>query len=249
MRFTWYNPERRQRERGVFKVMKPYVRDYFAEDMDLLARLAKDLGSKHHAYGFAEHTFHADPHAGNLLYNKQTGVLTLLDWALTGHITEEERRKAALLFLMLLLRDSQGICGVIESLSQGARKRSRRQPKVIREQVRKFFEERPLTRIPGAADVVDLLERIAWQGVRLPTHLVMLRKALFTLDGILHDIAGSGVNMELVMVQRLLQNWLANPIRIGWPLALGDWIELGLSTMLYGSRLVAGGVQLVAAAA
>ena len=97
--------------------------------------------------------------------------------------------------------------------------------------------------------MVDLLERIAWQGVRLPTHLVMLRKALFTLDGILHDIAGSGVNMELVMVQRLLQNWLANPIRIGWPLALGDWIELGLSTMLYGSRLVAGGVQLVAAAA
>jgi len=51
------------------------------------------------------------------------------------------------------------------------------------------------------------------------------------------------------MVQRLLHNWLANPIRIGWPLALGDWIELGLSTMLYGSRLVAGGVQLVAAAA
>lgn len=45
VRFTWYNPERRQRERGVFKVMKPYVRDYFAEDLDLLARLAKHLGS------------------------------------------------------------------------------------------------------------------------------------------------------------------------------------------------------------
>ena len=38
MRFTWYNPERRQRERGVFKVMKPYVATYFAEDMDLLAQ-------------------------------------------------------------------------------------------------------------------------------------------------------------------------------------------------------------------
>ena len=55
MRFTWYNPERRQRERGVFKVMKPYVAAYFAEDMDLLARLAAHLGSKHQEYGFAEH--------------------------------------------------------------------------------------------------------------------------------------------------------------------------------------------------
>jgi hypothetical protein len=96
--------------------------------------------------------------------------------------------------------------------------------------------------------VVDLLERIAWQGVRLPTQLVMLRKALFTLDGILHDIAGSSVNMELVMVQRLLQNWLANPIRIGWPLALGDWVELCWSTMLYGGRLVVGGLQQVVVA-
>jgi len=51
------------------------------------------------------------------------------------------------------------------------------------------------------------------------------------------------------MVQRLLQNWLANPIRIGWPLRLRDWIELGWSTMLYGGRLVVGGLQQVAAGA
>jgi ubiquinone biosynthesis protein len=348
VQFTWYNPQRRHRERGVFKVMKPHVRDYFAEDMDLLARLAKHLGSKHRAYGFAEHTipdtfndvrrllehevefvreqenlqqasrfyssarfvriprvilplctsrvtalteehgkkittgvtrmprwrrarmaerlieavvafpllapgreslFHADPHAGNLLYNQRTGRLTLLDWALTSQITDEERRKFVLLFLMILLRDSQGVCGVIETLRQGARKPDRRQAQVIREQVRLFFEERPLIRIPGAADMVDLLERIAWQGVRLPTHLIMLRKALFTLDGILHDIGGPSVNMEVVLVQRLLQNWLENPMRIGWPLVLGDWIELWWSTMQYASRLVVGGLQQVAAGA
>jgi len=347
VRFTWYNPERRQRERGVFKVMKPYVRAYFAEDMALLARLAKHLGSKHDEYGFAEHTlpetfddvrrllqhevefvreqtnlqeasrfyssakfvhiphviqplctstitalseehgkkittavagmprwrrgriaeqlieavvavplltpgmncmFHADPHAGNLLYNKRTRVLTLLDWALTGHITEEQRRQFALLFLMILLRDSQGICEVIEALSP-ARRRSRRQARVIREQVTQFFGAQPLARVPGAVDVVDLLERIAWQGVRLPTHLVMLRKALFTLEGILHEIAGSSVSMEWVMAQRLLQNWLENPTHLGWPLSLRDWIAVYWSAMLYGSRLAIGGLQHVAAGA
>lgn len=216
VRFTWHNPQRRRREHGVFKVMKPYVAAYFAEDMDLLARLASHLGSKHQEYGFAEHIlpetfndvrrllkhevefvreqanlrkasrvyrygksiqiphvirplctstitalteehgekittavaglpncrrdriaeqlieavvavplltpggnamFHADPHAGNLLYNKRTGILTLLDWALTGHVTEEQQQQFAMLFLMVCLRDSRGVCKVIEAIS------------------------------------------------------------------------------------------------------------------------------------
>ena len=222
VRFTWYNPQHRQREHGVFKVMKPYVAAYFAEDMDLLARLAAHLGARHQEYGFAEKTlpetfndvrrllkhevefareqanlqkaarlyrseklihiphviqplctstitalteergekittavgglpkwrrariaqqlieavvaiplftlgqksmFHADPHAGNLLYDKRTGILTLLDWALIGQITEEQQRQFAMLFLMILLRDSPGVCQVIEALSVGKRKR------------------------------------------------------------------------------------------------------------------------------
>ena len=55
VRFTWYNPKTRTREQGVFKVLKPYIREYFAEEMDLLARLAEHLGTKHEEYGFAEH--------------------------------------------------------------------------------------------------------------------------------------------------------------------------------------------------
>ena len=344
VRFTWYNPQRRQREHGVFKVMKPYVAAYFAEDMDLLARLAAHLGSKHQEYGFAEHTlpetfndvrrllkhevefvreqanlrkasrvyssgksihiphvirplctstitalteehgekittavaglpnsrrdriaeqlieavvavplltpgknsmFHADPHAGNLLYDKQTGILTLLDWALTGHITEEQRRQFAMLFLMIFLRDSHRVCKVIEALCVPERKRSSRQTRVIREQVTQFFDRKPLVRIPRVVDVIDLLERIAWQGVRLPSHLVMLRKVLFTLDGILHDIAGSTISMEFVVAQCLLQKWLENPTDLGWPLSLRDWVELYWSAMFYGTRLATAGLQQV----
>lgn len=335
MRFTWYNPERRRRERGVFKVMKPYVPDCFAEDMDLLARLAMHLGSKHDEYGFAEHVlpetfndvrrllqhevefvreqanlqkasrvytsvrsihiprvirplctptitalteesgekitkavagmpnwrrvriaerlidaviavpllttgtngmFHADPHAGNLLYDRRTKTLTLLDWALTGHITEEQRRQGALLFVMILLRDSQGVCEVIEALSAGRRKGRPSQSRIIREQVTRFFDEQPLTRIPRVKDVVDLLERIAWQGVRLPNHLVMLRKVLFTLDGILHDIASASVSMEFLMVQRLLEEWLKNPAQLGWPLSLRDWVAVYWRAVLHPCR-------------
>jgi ubiquinone biosynthesis protein len=55
IRFTWRNPETRKRERGVFKVLKPHIPEYFAEDMDYLQRLAEFFGDRHHTYGFAPH--------------------------------------------------------------------------------------------------------------------------------------------------------------------------------------------------
>jgi ubiquinone biosynthesis protein len=52
VRFTWRNPDSGRRERGVFKVLKPHIPDYFAEDMDYLQRLAEYFGDQHHTYGF-----------------------------------------------------------------------------------------------------------------------------------------------------------------------------------------------------
>ncbi|MFZ3266544.1 MAG: AarF/UbiB family protein [Terriglobales bacterium] len=52
MRFTWHNPESGRRERGVFKVLKPHIPEYFAEDMDYLQGLAQYFGDRHHSYGF-----------------------------------------------------------------------------------------------------------------------------------------------------------------------------------------------------
>jgi len=55
IRFTWKNPEKGRRERGVFKVLKPHLREYFAEDMDYLQGLAEYFGDRHHTYGFPAH--------------------------------------------------------------------------------------------------------------------------------------------------------------------------------------------------
>ncbi|MGC2323611.1 MAG: hypothetical protein WA463_13370, partial [Terriglobales bacterium] len=49
--FTWRNPQSGKRERGVFKVMKPHIPVYFAEDMELLQGLAKHFGRRHREYG------------------------------------------------------------------------------------------------------------------------------------------------------------------------------------------------------
>ncbi len=55
VRFTWRNPDTGRRERGVFKVLKPHIPKYFAEDMDYLQGLAQYFGDRHHSYGFPAH--------------------------------------------------------------------------------------------------------------------------------------------------------------------------------------------------
>ncbi|MGO9650439.1 MAG: hypothetical protein ACLPOO_20600, partial [Terriglobales bacterium] len=51
VRFSWRNPATRKRERGVFKVLKPHIPEYFAEDMDYLQGLAQYFSDQQHNYG------------------------------------------------------------------------------------------------------------------------------------------------------------------------------------------------------
>ena len=53
VRFTWRDPESGKRERGVFKVLKSHIPEYFAEDMDYLKGLAQYFGDPQRNYGFS----------------------------------------------------------------------------------------------------------------------------------------------------------------------------------------------------
>jgi len=323
VRFTWRNPANGERERGVFKVLKPYVSACFAEDLELLQQLAHFLADKHPEYGRAlpetimevrrllEHevdfvreqatlvqaariyqgvrgvrvprlieplstatitalseeegvkvtaaladasgsarrraaeqliealiavplfargeqsVFHADPHAGNLLYDERTGELVLLDWALTESLTRDERRHVAILAVMLGLRDPVGICGEIEALAVG-RRLSPAHRGFMREHVDRFIGQLPLTHLPSSMDAMRLLDRLALEGIRFPSGLMMFRKVLFTLDGILHDIAAPHLWMDLTLARHMLARS---------PLSLIDWIGVEASALLYGGRL------------
>jgi ubiquinone biosynthesis protein len=171
--------------------------------------------------------FHADPHAGNLLYDARTGEIVLLDWALTESLTREQRRHTALLAVMLGLRDPVGVCGEIESLALG-RRLSPAHQSFMREHVNRFIGQLPFGRLPSSLDAMRLLDRLALEGIRFPPALMMFRKVLFTLDGILHDIAAPGLRMDLILARYMLARS---------PLSLIDWIGVEASALLYGGRL------------
>ena len=50
LRFTWRNPTTKQQEQGVFKVLKPYIATYFAEELQLLRGLAVYIHENRAAY-------------------------------------------------------------------------------------------------------------------------------------------------------------------------------------------------------
>jgi ubiquinone biosynthesis protein len=335
VRFSWLNPKTSRRERGVFKVIKSYIPECFAEDMRILQELA-DFFGKHRDYGFSPHLipdtfrkvrrhlqhevdfpgeqaslleareayrsvrglripevitplctskitalseehgmkitsaarhlgpgerrgmaeqlitavvgfplfsakpdaiFHADPHAGNLLYNLHTHELTLLDWALVERLSREQRRHLMLLFVAVALRNPASATGEIEALSQHGSAHSMREARLMRETVTTFVEELPLARMPRAIDAMNLLERAALSGVRFPSSLVMFSKVLFTLDGIVDEIQGSDESLDLAIIRQAIRGWVKSPQKLWTPLKPADWIAMEFSALLYCGRL------------
>jgi ubiquinone biosynthesis protein len=335
VRFTWVNPETGQRERGVFKVLKPYIPNFFAEDMEILQGLADHFASKLDDYGLRgdvladtftkvrrrlEHEvdfpaeqrtledafrmygptskvrvprpikqlctqritamseeyglkvtavvrrmsrwersrladklmealvvrplfsndeyalFHADPHAGNLLYDRRTGRLAILDWALTERLSRGHRRSLALLVGFVALRNSPAAVRQIEALQQVANKNGSRTVK-INEFVSQYIDELPIAKIPSLSDSMLLLEKLALNGVKFPAPLIMLSKVLLTLDGVVHDLGGSHANVGLSIAQYLLTRSFADRKIVASPLQPRDWISLEFSALMLTGRL------------
>jgi ubiquinone biosynthesis protein len=180
--------------------------------------------------------FHADPHAGNILYDKRSNELVILDWALTERLTLEQRKSVFLLVVMLILRDSSGVSSAIEQLClRGAKNRWAR--RVIREHVAGLLDRLPLTKWPGAMDAMRLLDKIAMEGVHFPTALLMFRKASFTLKGVLEDIAGSSERIDSVVAGYALAHCGDAVARLFSMLSLRDLMVLDWSALTLTSRL------------
>jgi len=328
LRFSWNHPGR-ERQDGVFKVMKPHVPANFAEDMQLLQKLAAYIAGKTRQYAFGirqvkdtveevrlllEHEldfererramadaarmyrsslgirvprvvaqlcapgvtamsaedgvkvtaafrrspvrrrriaeqivealiavpffswadialFHADPHAGNLLYDEPNRELVVLDWALAERLDRESRRNLVLLALMTTLRNREGVCQAIEALSREDRQPGK--PHLVRMHVARLFARFRGGKSPGILDAMMLLEEIALAGVKFPASLFLFRKVLFTLDGVLHDVAGQEVAIDQVIIREFLARMAASLGLFHAPLRGQDFVAIQRAAWYY----------------
>ncbi|MBF0344735.1 MAG: AarF/ABC1/UbiB kinase family protein [Nitrospirae bacterium] len=137
--------------------------------------------------------FHADPHAGNIYYSRQTEQVAFLDWSLAGELHKRERAAILKLSTDIFTKNSARIYESIKALSDD----DIRDERVIREEISRFltapsggFIEQPLT----------LLDSLAFKGVKFPSDLLLFRKAIFTLNGVLQEL-DPDFNMDRQLIE------------------------------------------------
>jgi ubiquinone biosynthesis protein len=340
VRFTWRDPSGRHRRRGVFKVLKPHVPEYFIEDMQMLQDLADFFATHRTEYGpvarvlpdtfakvrrllqhevdftgeqatlrravelyrsmdkvqvphlipelstpaitamtevpgakivdaaarvpvrkrariaerlvealvavplFSSDTramFHADPHAGNLLYGEKSGELAIVDWALKEELTDEQRRRLALLTITVTLRDPIGAAEQVVRLAETRIHPHSRRAHLVRDVITHYFDELPVTRITGVVDAMRILEQCALNGILFPAPLIMFSKMMFTLEDVLDDIGDDRSSISTIMgrylLSRLISSRSLRKSGVTLPLKKKDWLALPLSATFGALRL------------
>ncbi len=145
--------------------------------------------------------FHGDPHAGNLFLTDDNR-LAILDWSLVGSLTESHRVAIVQLMIAAITFDCQQIVGILESLSL----RPIRHPAPLMSVVQKSLRQIRQGSFPGLSWLVDLLDdAVHVGGLRPATDLLLFRKSLHTLEGVVADIGG-GVTIDDVLMREFLEH-------------------------------------------
>lgn len=146
--------------------------------------------------------FHADPHAGNL-FLADDGRLAILDWALVAELSKAHREAMLRLVLGGLLQDGPMVCNAVSALGRGEPDAA-----TLRAAVDAALAEVRRGRFPGLAWSLRLLDRLAAGGVlRFPEALLVWRKSLLTLQGVLADV-DAGCPADLVLLHGALSRFL-----------------------------------------
>lgn len=151
--------------------------------------------------------FHCDPHAGNLLYTDQ-GRLGILDWSLVGQLTEEERVALVQVVLAGVMLNATSVVQALESISTGVA-----DPDKLQDVAHKWIKEIGRGTFPGLNWMVGMLDQAYLEaGLRLGPDLVLFRKTLHTLDGVLNDLEIDADRLDSVLLQHFLQQFI-----VEWP--------------------------------
>jgi ubiquinone biosynthesis protein len=169
--------------------------------------------------------FHGDPHAGNL-FRTPDGRLALLDWSLAGTLGERERIAFAQLTLGALTFDAQRLLTTLAGLSGWG---SIDQPALVAV-VHAWLGRIRQGQFPGFLELMGLLDEAGQTArLRVGADLLLFRKTLLTLEGVVADV-GAGERIGNVLLTQFLghltaeypQRWLALPAARNFPTRLSN---------------------------
>lgn len=184
--------------------------------------------------------FHADPHAGNLVATVD-GRLAILDWSLTGRLAKDEQVAMTQILLGAVTFDAARIGDAVAALAADA----------MDADALKRVVARHLGRLgcgvwPSLGWLTALMDdALIEAGARFSADLVMFRKVLQTLRGVVADVS-EDCRLDLVLAGRFLRQlakettarWSALPAsrRFATHLSNLDLAQLAWQAPLIGTR-------------
>jgi len=132
--------------------------------------------------------FHGDPHAGNLMLTDE-GRLGVLDWSLVGRLGEQERAVIVQIMLGAITLDAKRIARLLLQLAE-------RQPAdtgKLTSLVHKWVARIRRGQMPGLTWLVGMLDDVVQNAqLRVSADMMLFRKTLHTLEGVLVEVGASG---------------------------------------------------------
>ncbi|MDJ0623500.1 MAG: AarF/UbiB family protein [Desulfocapsaceae bacterium] len=136
--------------------------------------------------------FHGDPHAGNiLLYTEPDSEeywIGLVDWTLAGRLTLEERVRLSQLVQAVIKRNSIEIASIVGKLANQAAGSFQQSKKELQETIHNLLHSKQYQNLSLISTVFNILEELSYMGLVFRADLMLFRKSLFTLEGVLLDI-------------------------------------------------------------
>jgi ubiquinone biosynthesis protein len=155
--------------------------------------------------------FHGDPHAGNLFLTMDQR-LAILDWSLVGALGEQERIALAQIALGAATLDAGRI---VSALGVLAGQRRVGQP-ALEGVVLAWLRRVRRGHFPGFAWLLGLLdEAVQTARLRVGADMLLFRKSLHALEGVVADIGGPGSRIDAVLLGEFLDH-----LAVEWP---GRW--------------------------
>ncbi|MCD8138246.1 MAG: AarF/UbiB family protein [Planctomycetaceae bacterium] len=155
--------------------------------------------------------FHGDPHPGNLLYGPD-GVVSIIDFGQTGHISEEIRRTLAQILIALKDNDTDRIVELYGDIGEFAPDAN---IQGFRFDLANFIDRNygmPADRIDFSLIAQESLNTARRNGLYLPRDFVLLLKSLMLVASLVQELApGFRLDVAIIPAVRRLSLSLYRP--------------------------------------
>lgn len=135
------------------------------------------------AHGF----FHADPHPGNLLITPDER-LCLIDWGMTGRLSERDRHELIYLLKALLKKDGEAIVHALLRICTSHRPIDQRR---LERDVLDILDSHyavPIKEMNIGQLLMSITDLLRTHRLRMPSNLIIITKALVTAEGVAREI-------------------------------------------------------------